>query len=132
MGAESLIEAEIRRINSHLPKERISLIKALKSERPEVETKSGSLHSIRKEEVRLLSEIVPEETWGELMLPIIIWLDRKMGSGAAVIRGKAEVKAVASLLGKKACEGDMVIYGHEVSVLRNRLPTATQYAFSGG
>jgi uncharacterized protein (UPF0216 family) len=53
-----------------------------------------------------------------------------MGSGAAVIRGKPEVRAISALLGRPAEGSELVIYRPEVAVIRSRLPTTTQYAFT--
>lgn len=130
MDPERLIEMELSRLNAHLPRTQVSLAEALRAERPGVETRSGTFHSFRREELDELSRLLPEKSWSELRLPILIWMTRSFGSGAAVVRGDVEVKAVCSLLGKRAEGSEVVIYGPEIALLRGRLPTTTQYAFS--
>jgi uncharacterized protein (UPF0216 family) len=127
---ERLIEKELARLNAHLPRAQISLAEALRSERPGVETRDGTFHSFGRDELSLLSRLLEEGMWGELRLPIIIWMSRGMGSGAAVIRGKPEVRAISALLGRPAEGSELVIYRPEVAVIRSRLPTTTQYAFT--
>ncbi|MEM2874987.1 MAG: DUF61 family protein [Candidatus Hadarchaeales archaeon] len=130
MDPERLIELELSRLNAHLPRAHISLAEALRAERPGVETRSGTFHSFRREELRDLSGLLSEKSWGELRLPILIWMTRSLGSGAAVVRGDLEVKVICSVLGKRAEGSEIVIYGPEISAVRSRFPTTTQYAFS--
>jgi len=127
---ERLIELELAKLNMHLPKTKMSLAEALRSERPGVETRSGTFHSFKREELDFLARVLPERMWGELNLPILIWMTRSLGSGAAVIRGVAEVKVILSILGKSGGESEIVIYGPEVAAVRSKLPTTTQYVFS--
>jgi uncharacterized protein (UPF0216 family) len=45
------------------------------------------------------------------------------------IRGGAEARAVAALLGKKVEGEELVIYRPELREVRRRLPTTTYYLF---
>lgn len=83
----------------------------------------------KRDELKLLSNMLHEDDWGRLQLPILIALDPKIGRGAARIRGGVEVKIVCRMLGKEGAEDELVIYRPEIAVLRNKLPSTTQYLF---
>lgn len=123
-GVEALFLRELLRLNSHLPKRRVTLREALQN--PEVELVDGGKHKFRRSELEFLKSLVPEEEWDSLRLPVLIELDPKLGRGAARIRGAAECRAVARILGKEE-EPELILYLPEISELRGKLPTLTDY-----
>lgn len=129
MSVDRLITLELSRLNAHLPEKRMSLREALSSHKPQVSTKNGGVYTFKREELEFLARILPQDSWDNLMLPILISLVPKLGRGAAKIDGEAEVKVAGHLLGKEKAGHELVIYRPEVAVLRRRLPTTTQYLF---
>jgi uncharacterized protein (UPF0216 family) len=129
MNAERWIERELARLNAHLPARRITLAEALRSERPHVVGRDGSIHEFDRGELELLANMLPEGEWNGLFLPILISFDPKLGRGTAKITGEMEVKVVGRLLGKKCAGEELLVYLPEITVLRKKLPTLTQYFF---
>ncbi|HDI12911.1 MAG: hypothetical protein DRN83_01220 [Hadesarchaea archaeon] len=125
---DRLIKLELGRLNAHLPRNRVSLREALASPNPGVNTLDGSRHVFKREELRFLAGLLPEDRWDELRLPILISFEHGLGRGAAKIKGNVETWIAGKILGKEA-DGEMVIYRPEVLLLRRKLPTTTQYVF---
>jgi len=120
----------IRSLNKHLPERRKSLASLLREDAPRVYGRDGSPHRFKKEELRLLASILPEELHDKLFLPIYIEFAPDYGRGAARIHGRLECEVVSKILGKNVEQTDeMIIYRPEVRELRRKLPTTTQYAF---
>jgi uncharacterized protein (UPF0216 family) len=132
MNVDRILKFELNKMNLHLPKQRISLKEALESTRPQVATRDGNVHRFKREELDFLAGVVPEVDWGRLQLPILIVLDPKFGRGAARITGEAETLAISQILGKKSTGGELLIYRPDVTIVRRKLPTATQYLFMLG
>lgn len=125
---EEVLKAELARLNSPFPKERISLRQALSSERPGVPLTNGDFQVFRREELELLAGLVPEGERELLKLPILLVLDPSLGRGAVRIGGRAEARTIGKLLGKEAGE-ELVIYRPELLEVRRKLPTTTHYLF---
>lgn len=132
MNVDRILKFELNKMNLHLPKQRISLKEALESTRPQVATRDGNVHRFKREELDFLAGVVPEVDWGRLQLPILIVLDPKLGRGTARITGEAETLAISQILGKKSTGGELLIYRPDVTIVRRKLPTATQYLFMLG
>lgn len=123
---EEVLKAELARLNSPFPRERVPLREALSSERPGVPLTNGDFQSFKREELELLARLLPgEEERRELRLPILLALER----GAVRIGGKAEARAIGRLLGKEVKGGELVIYRPELLEVRRKLPTTTYYLF---
>lgn len=129
MDEKTLVKL-IRSLNKHLPERRKSLASLLREDAPRVYGRDGSPHRFKKEELRLLASILPEELHDKLFLPIYIEFAPDYGRGAARIHGRLECEVVSKILGKNVEQTDeMIIYRPEVRELRRKLPTTTQYAF---
>jgi hypothetical protein len=128
MSYDKLLQHELARLNVHLPRRKISLKEALSSPKPSVETRGGGIHFFKRAELELLSSLLPEKDWEKLQLPILIALEAKLGKGAARILGETEARVVGKLLGKPLTQ-KLIIYRPEISILRGKLPTTTQYLF---
>ncbi|WP_088334926.1 DUF61 family protein [Methanopyrus sp. KOL6] len=120
---------EILRINRHLPRRRKTLEELLRKERPHVVNRDGTKHYFDRDELERLADVLPRYLHGRLKLPILIELGY---SGAAVIRGKAEVRVVCEVLGEewRFSQDRVELNMFEVRKLRREFPTATQYMFS--
>jgi len=89
----------------------------------------GSFHYFKRSELELLAQLLPTSKWDRLRLPILIEITPEYGEGAAVIKDDVEAEVVAKLLGVDL-RVPLIIYRPQISILRRRLPTATQYVFS--
>ncbi|MEM0358759.1 MAG: DUF61 family protein [Candidatus Hadarchaeales archaeon] len=126
---EEVLKAELAKLNSPFPKERISLRQALSSERPGVPLTNGDFLVFKREELELLAKLVPEEERELLRLPILLVLDPGLGRGAVRIGEKLGARAIGKLLGKEVGGGELVIYRPELLEVRRKLPTTTHYLF---
>lgn len=130
MKDNEFVKKQIQSLNRHLPKGRVTLEQLLKQEKPRIENRDGSTHRFKKKELEYLSEILPKEMHSRLKLPIIVRISPQLGRGASKISGKAEQEVVRKILEKEEEEEDeLVVYRPEVSEVRKKLPTTTQYAF---
>jgi len=130
---EELLREELLRLaNVHLPYARKSLKELLSEKYPHVVCRDGTIHMFRRRELEFLKTILTEDEWDKVLLPIIIELNPSYGEGAAVVRGEMEVKVVAKVLGLDIKEGvkEIIIYRPQIGVLREKLRTVTQIAFS--
>ncbi|MFN4133862.1 MAG: DUF61 family protein [Candidatus Hadarchaeales archaeon] len=128
MSMEKLLEHEMRRLNVHLPAKRVPLEEALSMEKPGFHTKDGGFHSFERGELEFISRLLSGEEKRRLQLPILIMIDPKLGRGAAKISGDCERKIVGEILGREIDE-KTVLYRPEVTAIRKKLPTTTQYLF---
>ncbi len=128
---EEYLEKELRIVNKHLPYRRVALSELLEQEFPHVVLRDGTLHYFKRRELEYLASIIPREEWSKLYLPIIIEIRPELGEGVGVIRGEVEVKIVSKILNininRKAKQ--LIIYRPQIMLLRQILPTTTQYAF---
>lgn len=93
---DRIIQMEIGRINSHLPKARKSLCELLKEDSPSIELRDGSLHYFRRSELEFLKTLAGEEAC-LVKLPIILELST-LDRGYFVVRGRGEVRVIKKLL----------------------------------
>ncbi|MBP1911593.1 DUF61 family protein [Thermococcus stetteri] len=129
--AEDLLNREIMRVNIHLPRQRVSLEEALKSENGYVVLRDGSRHYFRASELKYLSDILDEEEWAKLKLPIILEIST-VDRGYFRVHGRVEVKVIDTVLGQfdpldERSEGRYPRY--LLPKIRRTLPTTTTYAF---
>ena len=126
-----VLSKQLQLLNRHLPKSRQSLAVLLGEPSPCVALRDGSEHCFKKEELKKLSERLPEKEWGRLFLPILIELSSSLyGRGTARISGRLECSVVAEVLGKDFEGEELFIYRPELRKLRKELPTTTQYMFT--
>ncbi len=128
---DEYLKKQIQNLNKHLPKNKNSLATLLEKDKPRVENRDGSTHRFKKKELEFLAEIVPKNRHSDLRLPIIIRISPKLGRGTAKISGNLEKKIVREILDKEPEEekNKLLIYRPEMRVIRQKLPTTTQYAF---
>ena len=98
---DALLGREIRKLNTHLPKQRRTLKELLRDEDPTLPTVDGSTIVLRKEETQELAQIVPPEYHDSLKLPIIILRRMELGRSLYTVSGdKVEEFTVKKILGK--------------------------------
>ena len=128
---EDYLQRELRLVNLHLPYRKRSLEELLKEEFPHVRLRDGSTHYFKRRELELLASLLPREMWGKLYLPILLEVSPEYGEGAIVVKGKIESMVVSKILELEwSNESELIIYRPQVSILRRKLPTTTQYVFS--
>ncbi|NHK32416.1 MAG: DUF61 family protein [Asgard group archaeon] len=96
---------DIEKMNDHLPAERRSLKKLMKDEKPEVKTKKNQTHRIRKKDLELVSQFIPENEWDNVKLPIILLRRTSLDKGIfSVSGGKRELYIIHKLVGRTNVE----------------------------
>ncbi len=126
MKYDDLIRMELSRINSHLPRSRLSLKELLEMEEPRVTLRDGSFHFFRRRELELLSGLV--EKWDLLKLPIVL----EISGPRFRVRGRAEVEAIDKVLGiydPLDEHSERLYQRYLLSKIRRILPTTTTVAF---
>jgi len=102
---DALLGREIRKLNTHLPKQRRSLKELLEAADTTLPAMDGSMIPLRKEELEELAKIVPEEYRDPLRLPIIVLRRMELGKSVYTLSGdKVEEFTVKKILGKTSAE----------------------------
>jgi hypothetical protein len=102
---DALLAREIRKLNTHLPKQRRTLKELLSEADPTLPTVDGSTIVLRKDELEQLAQIVPREYHDSLKLPIIVLRRIELGKSVYTVSGdKVEEFTVKRVLGKSAAE----------------------------
>jgi len=135
---DALLGREIRKLNTHLPKQRGTLKELLRDADPTLPTVDGSTIVLRKEEMQELAQIVPSEYHDSLKLPIIILRRMELGRSLYTVAGdKVEEFTVKKILGKTRAEyltmylddKQLYLYRPEVSELLRRFHSLVVIGF---
>jgi Protein of unknown function DUF61 len=84
---DALLRDDMRKLNSHLPKNRRTLKELLSDPAPRISAASGDLIRIKKHELEELSRSLPDEASTRLRLPIVLLRRRDLGPGAFTVMG---------------------------------------------
>jgi len=84
---DTVLKEEIRKLNTHLPRERKTLEKLLIEDDPHVEAIDGSRIPFKKEELVELARIVPKEFHKKIRLPFLILRRMDLGKSIYVVSG---------------------------------------------
>jgi uncharacterized protein (UPF0216 family) len=99
-ATDAILGYELRKLNTHLPKQRPSLRELLLVEDPTVEAADGSAIVLKKSELQELANIVPAEYHGSLKLPIIVLRRMELGRSVYTVSGeRLEEFTVRKILG---------------------------------
>jgi len=85
--SDALLRDDMRKLNSHLPKNRRTLKELLSDPAPRVPAASGDLIKMKKPELEELSRSLPAEANARVRLPIVLLRRRDLGPGAFTIMG---------------------------------------------
>ena len=97
---DAVLGHELRKLNTHLPKQRRSLTELLKLKDPTVETIDGSAIVLKRSELEELARIVPPEYQDRVKLPIIIMRRMDLGRSIYTVSGeRVEEFTVKKILG---------------------------------
>jgi Protein of unknown function DUF61 len=129
----------MRKLNSHLPKERRTLEELLNDPAPRVPAASGDLIRMRKQELEELSRSLPREAGTRVKLPIVLLRRRDLGPGAFTVLGD-RYEEYAMLLLAGSFEGSfeqfrgmrpdpVVIFKPEIGLLMRRFHSLLTLGF---
>ena len=85
--SDALLRDDMRKLNSHLPKNRRTLKELLNDPSPRVPAASGDLIKMKKPELEELSRSLPAEANTRVKLPIVLLRRRDLGPGAFTVMG---------------------------------------------
>jgi len=96
-----MLQNELRKLNTHLPKNRKTIRELLAEEQPSVSTVGGEKANMKKSEVEALSAGLPDELRDKVRLPLVLLRRRELGPGAFTLLGDPnEEYAVSNILGE--------------------------------
>lgn len=130
---EACLSSELRLVNASLPRTRRPLSEVLIESQPSVPCADGTRQLLKRAELRFLESMLEEEDRQELLLPIIIEMGGDGTEGLVLCASDAELKVLSAVLGMELGyerPGRVRLYRPQLSVLRRKLRTTTQYAFS--
>lgn len=93
----------------------------------------GTNHLLKRAELRFLAGLLDEDEQEQLLLPILIEMRGGETEAVALCPGDAELKVLSSVLSMRLHyerPGRVRLYRPQLSLLRSKLKTTTQYAFS--
>jgi len=84
---DAVLKEEIRKLNTHLPRDRKTLEQLLTEDEPHVEAIDGSRIPFKKEELAELAKIVPKEFHKKIHLPFLILRRMDLGKSIYIVSG---------------------------------------------
>lgn len=127
---DAVIRDEMRRINSHLPKDRRTLGELLTEDVPSVSTVDGHLILMRKNELEELASSIPGDGKERVKLPLIFLRRNELGPGSFTVLGDPYEEYAAVLLAgsfkgtfeefKRQKRDPLVLYKPQISGLLRR------------
>ena len=84
---DAVLKEEIRKLNTHLPRNRKTLEQSLAEDEPYVEAIDGSQIPFKKKELAELARIVPEKFHKKIHLPFLILRRMDLGKSIYVVSG---------------------------------------------
>ena len=127
---DAMLQNELRKLNTHLPKNRKTIGELLAEDQPTVSTVGGEKVNMKKTEVEALNSTLPDILRDKVRLPIVLLRRRDLGPGAFVLLGdEYEEFALSKMLGKydgaltdfrRSRESATVFYKPQVSELMRR------------
>ena len=135
---DALLGRELRKLNTHLPKQRRSLKELLSDPDPTLTAVDGSAIVLRKDEIEELAQVVPPEYHDSLKLPIIVLRRMELGKSVyTVSEDRVEEFTVKKILGKTSAEyhtmclddKPLFLYRPEVSELLRRFHSLVVIGF---
>jgi uncharacterized protein (UPF0216 family) len=123
-----LLKKQILNLNRHIPRQRKPVSELIGEDKPHVVGVDGSRHRFKRNELELVASMLSDSEQNILKLPIYIEMDT-LASGARVA-GKLETRILCKILMREECPRDEIfIYRPEMRLIRQKLPTVTQYMF---
>ena len=135
---DALLGRELRKLITHLPKQRRSLKQLLTETDPTLAAMDGSTIVLKKEEIEEFSRIVPHEYHDAVKLPIIVLRRMELGKSIYTVSGgRVEEITVKKILGKTNAdyhaihleEKPFFLYRPDISELVRRFHTLVVIGF---
>jgi len=127
---DAMVQNELRKLNTHLPKNRKTIRELLAEDPPTVSSVGGEKVTMKKTEVETLSAELPEALRDKVRLPIVLLRRRELGAGAFTLLGDwYEEYALSKVLGdyngtledfERSRDSSKVFYKPQVSELMRR------------
>jgi len=96
---DAVLKEEIRKLNTHLPRNRKTLEQLLAEDEPHVEAIDGSQIPFKKKELAEVAKIVPEKFHKKIHLPFLILRRMDLGKSVYAVSGsKIEEFAIKKML----------------------------------
>ena len=111
---DALLRDDMRKLNSHLPKNRRTLKELLSDPAPKVPAASGDPIKMKKDELEELSRSLPAEADTRVKLPIVLLRRRDLGPGAYTVMGD-RYEEYAMLLLAESFKGSFEEYREQKS-----------------
>ena len=129
---QECLRGELRLLNAYLPLKQKSLADLLCEEYPHVVCSDGSTHLFKRKELKYLASLIDADEQEALLLPMLIGVSSGQGEMAIICRGEVEEKVISKILDMPITpkQKRIIIYKPQLSILRQRLKTTTQYLFS--
>ena len=134
-----MLQNELRKLNTHLPKNRKTIRELLAEEQPSVSTVGGEKANMKKSEVEALSAGLPDALRDKVRLPLVLLRRRELGPGAFTLLGDPnEEYAVSNVLGEyngtlaefqRSRQSATVFYKPQVSELTRRFHSLVVVGF---
>jgi len=134
-----MLQNELRKLNTHLPKNRKTIRELLAEEQPSVSTVGGEKANMKKSEVEALSAGLPDALRDKVRLPLVLLRRRELGPGAFTLLGDPnEEYAVSNILGEyngtlaefqRSRQSATVFYKPQVSELTRRFHSLVVVGF---
>lgn len=136
-----MLRDELRRLNTHLPKNRKTLKELLEEASPTVPSVGGEEIRLRKNELEDIATALPDEAKERIRLPFVLFRRKELGPGAYSILGdRYEEYAVVLLTGsfrgsyqefREQRPDSVVFYKPQVSELVRRFHSLVTIGFGG-
>jgi len=127
---DTMLKEEMRKLNTHLPKQRRTIQELLAQDEQSVQSVDGNRIIMKKSELQELAKSLPENFLNRVRLPLVMLRRTELGPGAFSLLGdSAEEYAMSRILtGKqetleefrKSQNGPTVFYKPQVSELLRR------------
>jgi uncharacterized protein (UPF0216 family) len=127
---DAMLQNELRKLNTHLPKNRKTMRELLTEEQPSVSTVGGENATMKKSELEALSAELPDALRDKIRLPVVLLRRRELGPGAFTLLGDDyEEYALSKILGEydgtlaefqRSRQSPTVFYKPQVSELMRR------------
>jgi uncharacterized protein (UPF0216 family) len=134
-----MLQNELRKLNTHLPKNRKTIGELLAEDQPSVSTVGGDKVTMKRAEVEALNAELPDELRDKVRLPIVLLRRRELGPGAFTLLGDDyEEYALSKVLGqydgtlvafRRSRESATVFYKPQVSELMRRFHSLIAVGF---
>lgn len=116
--------------NAVIPQQKMAEL--IKEENPGIKARDGSICFFKRNELKLLTNLLNDDEQQQLLLPILIEVVPGENYMAVITHGEIELKIVEHILGMpmRNDRGRIKLEKAQLAVVRQNLRTTTHYVFS--